>query len=106
MLSDVPSSERLRDLGTGRGLRLLREVASEIRDARLAAGMSQQAVADAVRMSRSAYGRVERAEVRDAGCVRLARICRVLGLDLSLRVYPAGPPIRDAAQIRLLKRFQ
>ncbi|MBA2720376.1 MAG: hypothetical protein H0U52_14225 [Chloroflexi bacterium] len=32
--------------------------------------------------------------------------CAVVGLDLALRAYPAGDPIRDAGQLRLLERFR
>ena len=30
----------------------------------------------------------------------------VVGLDLAVRAYPAGPPIRDVAHLRLLARFR
>jgi hypothetical protein len=36
----------------------------------------------------------------------LAQHCAALGLRLSLRVYPDGSPVRDAAQLRLLERFR
>lgn len=32
--------------------------------------------------------------------------CSVVGLDLALRVYPAGDPIRDHAQLQLLERLR
>ena len=32
--------------------------------------------------------------------------CAVVGLDLSIRAYPAGDPIRDRAQLALLERFR
>jgi hypothetical protein len=33
-------------------------------------------------------------------------VCAVVGLDLSIRTYPAGDPIRDRAQLALLERFR
>jgi hypothetical protein len=36
----------------------------------------------------------------------LAAYCAVLGLELSLRTYPAGDPIRDRAQLALLERLR
>jgi len=36
----------------------------------------------------------------------LGAYCAVLGLDLVLRTYPAGDPIRDRAQLALLERFR
>jgi hypothetical protein len=37
---------------------------------------------------------------------RLALIAAALGLDLSLRAYPAGEPIRDVAQLALLAKLR
>jgi len=37
---------------------------------------------------------------------RLARLLAVVGMDLSVRAYPAGPPIRDAGHVRLIGRFR
>jgi len=36
----------------------------------------------------------------------MAAYCAVVGLDLSIRAYPAGDPIRDRAQLALLERFR
>jgi hypothetical protein len=36
----------------------------------------------------------------------LGAYCAVLGLDLALRAYPAGDPIRDRAQLALLERLR
>jgi hypothetical protein len=36
----------------------------------------------------------------------LARHAAAVGLRLHARLYPAGPPIRDAAQVALLDRFR
>jgi hypothetical protein len=43
---------------------------------------------------------------RRASVVELAAIGATVGLDIRLRAYPAGDPIRDAGQLRLLDRFR
>ena len=37
---------------------------------------------------------------------RVATVLAAVGMELALRAYPAGPPVRDAAHIRLLARFR
>jgi hypothetical protein len=36
----------------------------------------------------------------------LARMCAVVGLELSVKAYPGGDPIRDAAHLELLSDFR
>ncbi len=82
----------------------VRTLAEEIRRARLEHGLSQEAVARAVRISRPQLGRIERGENKAVSVLALARVVAVLGLELSVRAYPAGQPIRDAAHRALLDR--
>ena len=44
--------------------------------------------------------------VPGVGLLSLARLCAIVGLDLSVRAYPGGPPIRDARHAALLTRFR
>lgn len=81
-------------------------IADEFRSARLAAGLSQAAVARASGISTSQISRIERAQLATVSIARLSKIAVVLGLDLSVRVYPAGGPLRDQAQIALIGRFR
>jgi transcriptional regulator with XRE-family HTH domain len=76
----------------------------DIRDARLEAGLSQRTVAAAAGISRSHLTSVE-AGMRMASLEVLAQLAAVVGLELSLRVHPAGDALRDAAQLRMLARF-
>ena len=101
----MPVHDRVAYLGVRRGERLAREYAQEVREARLAAGLSQRAVAQAAGVSRPALGRIERGEGRPVDIVTAARIARVVGLDLSLRCFPAAGPLRDEAHVRLIQRF-
>jgi transcriptional regulator with XRE-family HTH domain len=97
MLRPMPISGRAIDRGTIGGEGALAELAKEFREARLAAGLSQQHVADAARISRSVCSKIERAKARYLSIVTASRICAVLGLQMWIRAYPGGRPLRDAA---------
>jgi transcriptional regulator with XRE-family HTH domain len=101
----MPTSERLAYLGSRKGQPLVREFAEEVRGARLAAGLSQAAVAAAAGMSAAGLSRIERCAPPLPDFVIAARVARVLGLDLSIRCFPAGTPLRDVAHVALVRRF-
>jgi transcriptional regulator with XRE-family HTH domain len=92
--------------GRRRGERLGRALTSEWRELRLAAGISQARVSRTVGIARSTYARLERGEAAEIGLVRAAVITAALGGDLSVKVYPGGPPIRDIAHVVLLTAFE
>ncbi len=94
--------ERQFDRGTRLGERSLRIFAEEIRTARLANGLSQQDVAEAARISRQAYSRIERATDRQLTVLTASRIAAVLGLNVSIRLFPTDAPIRDIGQTKRL----
>jgi hypothetical protein len=78
----------------------------EHRLARIAAGLSLRACADASGASyqqlfRFEHGRLRRVMLEDVGAW-----FAVVGLDLVLKPYPAGDPIRDRAQLALLERMR
>jgi transcriptional regulator with XRE-family HTH domain len=77
----------------------------EFKRARTGSGLSQLSVAEAVGISRPTYGRIERGLAVDVPLQRVASIAAVLGLEPSLRFFPAGDPIRDRAQVTLLERL-
>ena len=100
-----------RESSSGRGARqaqrLLREIGSELRDARWTAGLSQQRVATAAGLSQSHVSRTELAVGRDSPRLdELTRHAAALGLRVSVKLFPEGSPVRDAGQLRLLVRFQ
>ena len=78
---------------------------SEIRAAREGAGLSQTAVARAAGMSHSEVSRIERGTAPWLNIVEATELCAVVGLDLWLRAYAGGDPLRDAAHAALLRRF-
>lgn len=57
-------------------------------------------------MPRSTLSEIERGLAPYVTFVHAAIVAAVLGLDLSVRLYPAGRAIRDAGQLRLLARFK
>jgi transcriptional regulator with XRE-family HTH domain len=102
----MTSREGARERGRNRGAWLLQELRREWREQRLSAGLTQRAVGRAIGLSREAYGRVERGAVADVGLATAARISAALGTQLSVKAFPLGAPIRDAAHIELLTRFE
>jgi hypothetical protein len=46
-------------------------------------------------------GELDRVSIREIGAW-----CAIVGLDLAIKAYPAGDPIRDRAQLALLERFR
>ena len=101
----MPPRERAAD----RGARLARQdlvtIGAELRRARIGAGLTLAAVGRACGMSSSQVGRIERAVLRSATSVQLARIGAVVGLDVRLKAYPGPSPVRDVAQLAVMGRF-
>jgi transcriptional regulator with XRE-family HTH domain len=99
-----------RETRADKGRRLAREavvaIGSDLRAARIAAGLSQRAVAKAAQLSGAQVSRLERGKILRPTVDQLTRMAAVLGLTLSLKLYPAGTPVRDAGQLALLGRFE
>lgn len=94
------------DEASRRGRRQLDAVLDDLRSARRAVGISQELLAGAVGCSRPEIGAIERGVRSDVGIIRLVRMGAAVGLGMSLRTYPAGSPLRDLGQLRLLGRFR
>lgn len=80
-------------------------IRAEIARARRSAGLSQTELGKACGMSRTQVARTE-AGSRPASLRDFARLGAAVGLDVRLRAYPAGEPIRDAGQLRVLARLR
>jgi transcriptional regulator with XRE-family HTH domain len=93
-----------------RGALLARQVSAglgrDLREARLRFGLSQGDVATASGISRSGLGRFERGEAATASLDLVWRTAAVLGLEPSIRLFPAGVPLRDRGHLALLARFE
>jgi transcriptional regulator with XRE-family HTH domain len=83
-----------------------RHVRSDIGLARRAAGLSHDAVGRACGISGSTAWRIEHGMTRSVDVRMLACLGAAVGLDVRLRAYPAGDPIRDAGQQRVLERLR
>ena len=101
----MPTRERLAALGKARGRRLVNEFADELRRARLAAGPSQASVAHAVDLSQQTISCFERGVAPHPDFVQAARVARIVGLELSVRCFPAPNQLRDAAHVALIQRL-
>jgi len=75
----------------------------EVRRARLNHDLSQRSASAAAGMSKSAWSRLERGEETRLSLLHLARASAAVGLELSVRAYPGGQPVRDAAHLALLQ---
>lgn len=102
----MTTRERLHDRGNRLARRALVALGEELREARLAAGLSQAGVGAAARTSHATVGRIERGLEPGASVALLSRVCAAVGLDFTMRAYPGGDPIRDEAHVRLLARLR
>jgi transcriptional regulator with XRE-family HTH domain len=101
----MAGKERLADIGRRRGLRLRREIGQSARELRLGLGLSQASVGRALGVSAAQIGRWERAEASAIDLIAAASLMRVLGQDLTMKWYPSGAALRDAAHVSLVQRF-
>src|SRR5688500_15301998 len=83
------------------GARMRSRLGDEVRRARQGAGLSLALVGRVCRLSGSQVSRIEKGSVRQPSLEELICIAGVVGLDLVIRTYPRGDPIRDAGHARL-----
>src|SRR5437773_5089584 len=107
-ISIMPVRQSAVDRGKARGHRFVVELSRELEDARTAGGLSYAWLGKAVGISGQQAARVCRGQSPGTSIVRIAGLLAAAGLDLSVsvRTYPAGPPVRDAAHLALLARFR
>jgi transcriptional regulator with XRE-family HTH domain len=102
----MPTRERPADRGRRTVRAGLVRVLEDVHGARVAAGLSQRRVARAVGVSHSRIRRLEGGQLVDPPLDLLAATCAVVGLNLVIKAYPGGDPLRDTAHARLLARLQ
>jgi transcriptional regulator with XRE-family HTH domain len=102
----MPLYERPVERGARRGRYLVVRTANELLVARRAAAISQRELGRQLRVSRTRIGRAERGERNQLTIELAARMAAALGLQLNVSMHPDGNPVRDAAHIALLGRFQ
>lgn len=102
----MPSRYRRVDRGHHVADRLLHTLGNELRSARMTAGLSLRRLAELTGFSKAFLSRLERGEAPGVSVRAFAVVFAVVGMRLSARPYPEGPPLRDAGQARLLARFK
>jgi transcriptional regulator with XRE-family HTH domain len=102
----MATKERRLDRGRRRARQAEIAIGGELREARLTAGLSQREVGAIVGLSHAEISRIERGAAPWVTIEALSLIAAAVGLDLSIRTFPAGGPMRDAAQVALLARFR
>jgi transcriptional regulator with XRE-family HTH domain len=80
-------------------------IAEDLRRHRVAAGLSLRVVSRAARIDHARLWRFERGVPKALTLEELAAVGAIVGLDVRLRAFPAGDPIRDAGQQRLIERL-
>ena len=78
----------------------------EIHDARVNRDLTLEDVGRAVGLSAGEVSRIEHALRPRVSVWHLFRLLAAVGLDLSIRAYPGGPPLRGTAQATLLERLR
>jgi transcriptional regulator with XRE-family HTH domain len=104
MLMSVREDRAVR--GRRQGHEINRLIGREIRHRRRTAGISQASLAGAIGLSQAEIARIESGASPWLTIANAASILAVLGLRLWAKVYPAGPPLRDAGHLRLLSDFE
>jgi transcriptional regulator with XRE-family HTH domain len=98
--------ERRLDRGRRQARRGLTTIGEEFREGRLRAGLTQRQVGEAIGVSHSEVSRIELGVATRVPYETLVMIGAVLGMDVPVRTFPSGDPIRDAAQLALLARLR
>jgi hypothetical protein len=97
------------DSPTARALRIAADdeqrVLSELSRGQRMAGLSDESIGRAARISRWTVGRILSGRQK-ASLSELAVIGAAVGRDVRMQAYVAGDPLRDAGQQRLLERFR
>ena len=81
------------------------ELGGGISQARRAAGLTQTVVARRGKLSQATVSRIERGATA-ASVDDVAALASVVGLDLVVKLYPGGSPVRDAAHVRIMSRLK
>jgi hypothetical protein len=106
MLPWMGTRERPSDRGRRRAIDALRRLGNDHRLARTGAGLSLRDAGAASGAPHQQLLRFERGELDRISIPDLGAWCAVVGLDLALRSYPAGDPLRDRAHLALLERLR
>lgn len=102
----MPPRERAVDRGTRRARVIEAELGAEIRRARVGGSLTQDEVGRACGITGAYLSLIEHGLAHGASITTVARVTSIVGLDLSVRVYPGGSVLRDAGHRALLERLR
>jgi transcriptional regulator with XRE-family HTH domain len=105
-LRGMSNRERPADRGRRLATESRRRLGADLRRQRVGAGLSLRAIGGAARVNHVVVWRLERGLPTKLRLEDIGAIAAAAGMNLSLRLYPAGDAIRDAAHARLLERFR
>lgn len=100
--ASMPPRERPADRGTRLARSTLLRIGDELRTARVDRGLTLSVAAAAASISMAELSRIERGLAPRVPLAVLGRCAAIVGLDLSVRCYPGGSPVRDAGHLALL----
>jgi transcriptional regulator with XRE-family HTH domain len=89
-----------------RAVRQRQELGTDLREARLAAGLRQGDVGKALGWSHTRVGRIERAQSQRVTLDDLAVFAACVGLSFNGKLFPAAGRLRDAAQLSMINRYR
>jgi transcriptional regulator with XRE-family HTH domain len=81
------------------------EIGADLRTRRLLLGTTQAEVGAAIGISASEVSRRERGDAPYVGVESLTEHAAAVGLRLVITTYPTGAGVRDAGQLRYIRRF-
>lgn len=102
----MATAQRVSSLAASRTASVLRNLGDEVRQGRLSRGLSQLEVARVASISQAKVSQIERASLATVSIRDVCHLLAAVGMELSARAYPAGPPLRDAAHRALLERLR
>jgi transcriptional regulator with XRE-family HTH domain len=101
----MSARERRADRVRQRAAQIRVALGQEMKQARLGLDLSQRRVSASAGISQTLWSRIERGAAPSLRVDDLVAVCQPLGLDPSVKLYPAGRPLRDEAHLRLLERL-
>jgi hypothetical protein len=102
----MPPRRRAVELGATRGRAAVINIGRELDDAIRNLGLSYAAIGRDVGLSGWQVARVARGEVANLTIVQASELMAAVGLELSVRAFPTGRPLRDVGHLAILERLR
>lgn len=102
----MPARRRAIEVAAARGREAVTTVGRELGEAVSSLGITYADVGRDVGLSGWQVGRVVRGQAPDLTMVQASELLAAVGLEMSVRSYPAGQPLRDVGHLALLERLR